>query len=97
MASGVKLGEEIEYFPLASGTRAIMRSKKTQSMLFGYAEDIASEASSMSEHGGEFSARPIGEPVTGIVSAHAFVITEDYNAALDQTLNNVLNKALRGA
>lgn len=81
-----------EYRPNIAGVREIMRSTEMQQTLFGYAEGVVSRLAGLSK--GAFSARPIGEPVTGKVSAHAFVITENYEAAHDQAYHNVLNKAL---
>lgn len=85
----------VEYYPNVPGIRSLMRSKHMQGVMIGYAQEIADAAMAMGSEGAEFTARPANEPVTGIVSAHAFARTENYRAMLDEAYHHTLSKALR--
>lgn len=82
----------------------MMRSQSMQALMIEHARIIAEEANSIADwpdwdewFGYEvpyYDVGPEGEPVTGIVSAHAFVRTGNLAAMVDQSRNDTLNKAL---
>lgn len=79
------------FMPNGKGIRAMMKSKEMQSLMFEYAQREADFINSNGDFG-SFEARPVGEPVTGIVSAHAFVVTADWHARHSEAEYGVLQR-----
>lgn len=92
MASLFELGEIKKLRITKKGMRAMMRQPSMQAGLFGFADEIAQRLNAAND--GTYAARPIGEPVTSKVGAHAFVITDDIAARNEQALYDTLNEAL---
>lgn len=86
--------------------REMMRTREMQHLMIGHAHAIAERANQIAAgdydfdtavYGGGvpvYDVGPTNEPVTGVVSAHAFVRTANYSAMVDQAENDTLLEAL---
>lgn len=74
------------------GVREMMRSQGMQDTLVSAAYGLADRLNSAYE--GRYDVGPIGEPVTSLVGAHAFVRTADRTAMLEQATVDSLGKAV---
>lgn len=92
MASLFELGKIQNLRLKKRGMREMMRQPSMQAGLFGFADEIAQRLNATND--GTYAARPIGEPVTSDVGAHAFVITDDIAARYEQVWYDTLNEAL---
>ena len=94
MASvGYRIDSSLKRFKVnRKGIRQMMRSHAMQAALFAPALSIAQALNASND--GAYAAGPVGEDVTSLVGAHAFVRTEDLAAAYEQAWYDVLNKAL---
>ena len=93
MAKGVK------YVPNRNGMREMMRTREMQHLMIGHALTIAERANQIADHSIKagvpvYDVGPKGEPVTGVVSAHAFVRTANLAAMIDNAANDTLNDAI---
>lgn len=95
----------VKYVASKQGMREMMRTTSMQHLMFGHAQTIAERANDIAAGDFDFEeaayyglpyydAGPVGEPVTGIVSAHAFVRTANTAARRDNARNDTLMEAL---
>lgn len=98
------MAKRVKYEPSRKGMREMMKWNEMQDLMIWHANTVATEANYIAgdSYGGYFDSLgepiydvgPEFEPVTGVVSAHAFVRTANLAARIDQAQNDTLNHAL---